>query len=152
MLCTLLPILYLSVTCHTPKWPPHGNRRRAPGVIRQGFNGYGTTSVVTHKCPNISVLGQMNCLSCVDNELISSSLSNTELKSIFNSQAIKIPVLLYSQHYHPVVGATLYRTLCLLLAYAQQLYRLILYVVSIYTHNLDCLRLFTSSDVITSRN
>ena len=45
MLCTLLPVLYLSVTCHTPKWPPHGNRRRAPGVIRLGFNGYGKTLV-----------------------------------------------------------------------------------------------------------
>ena len=43
MLCMLLPILYLSVTCHTPKWPPHGNRRRAPGVIRLGFNGYDST-------------------------------------------------------------------------------------------------------------
>ena len=40
MLCTLLSVLYLSVTCHTPKLPPHGNRRRAPGVIRLGFNGY----------------------------------------------------------------------------------------------------------------
>ena len=23
------------------KWPPHVNRRRAPGVLRLGFNGYG---------------------------------------------------------------------------------------------------------------
>ena len=43
MLCTLLSVLYLSVTCHTPKWPPHGNRRRAPGVIRLEFNGYDLT-------------------------------------------------------------------------------------------------------------
>ena len=43
---TLLSVLYMSVTCHTPKWPPHGNRRRAPGVIRQGFNGYGYTQVL----------------------------------------------------------------------------------------------------------
>ena len=25
------------------KWPPHVNRRRAPGVLRLGFNGYGLT-------------------------------------------------------------------------------------------------------------
>ena len=24
------------------KWPPHVNRRKAPGVLRLGFNGYGT--------------------------------------------------------------------------------------------------------------
>ena len=27
------------------KWPPHVNRRRAPGVLRLGFNGYGQTNV-----------------------------------------------------------------------------------------------------------
>ena len=36
-----LPVLYLSVTCHTPKWPPNVNRRRAPGVNRLRCNGYG---------------------------------------------------------------------------------------------------------------
>ena len=50
MLCTLLPVLYLSVTCHTPKWPPNVNRRRAPGVIRLGFNGYGTTVTDKDSC------------------------------------------------------------------------------------------------------
>ena len=43
MLCTLLPVLYLSVTCHTPKWPLRVNRRRAPGVTRLRLNGYGST-------------------------------------------------------------------------------------------------------------
>ena len=28
------------VTCHTAKWPPHVNRRRAAGVTRLRFNGY----------------------------------------------------------------------------------------------------------------
>ena len=27
---------------HTPKWPPHVNRLRAPGVTRLRFNGYGS--------------------------------------------------------------------------------------------------------------
>ena len=40
--------------CHTPKWPPNVNRRRAPGVIRLGFNGYGNTqSVKLSLCRNI---------------------------------------------------------------------------------------------------
>ena len=29
------------------KWPPHVNRRRAPGVIRLEFNGYGSIKTTT---------------------------------------------------------------------------------------------------------
>ena len=29
------------------KWPPHVNRRRAPGVLRLGFNGYALTHSAT---------------------------------------------------------------------------------------------------------
>ena len=56
MLCTLLPVLYLSVTCHTPKWPPNVNRRRAPGVIRLGFNGYDTTTLTYSYSYNVYIL------------------------------------------------------------------------------------------------
>ena len=51
MLCTILPVLYMSVTCHTPKWPPHVNRRRAPGVTRLGFNGYGSNPTHSATAP-----------------------------------------------------------------------------------------------------
>ena len=36
------------------KWPPHVNRRRAPGVLRLGFNGYATSDfeavIISSEC------------------------------------------------------------------------------------------------------
>ena len=49
MLCTLLPVLYLSVAFHPlgghAKWPADVNRRKAPGVIWLGFTVYAFTDL-----------------------------------------------------------------------------------------------------------
>ena len=42
-----LPVDVLQSARVYPKWPPSVNRRRAPGVIRLGFNGYGLMHDVT---------------------------------------------------------------------------------------------------------
>ena len=53
MFYTILPVLYLSVSFHPlgghAKWPPHVNRRRAPGVIWLGFTGYAKIDNITYK-------------------------------------------------------------------------------------------------------
>ena len=61
-----------------------------------------TTSGVTINYLNLSPSVPLNFVSGTGNELVS-SLVNTELKYIFNASAIKIPVLLHSQHCPPVV-------------------------------------------------
>ena len=52
-----------------------------------------TTSGVTTNCPNTYPSDPLNFVSGTGSELVSSHV-NTELKCIFNSSAIKIPVLL----------------------------------------------------------
>ena len=61
-----------------------------------------TTSGVTTYCPNLSPSDPLNFVSGTGIELVSSRV-NTELKCIFNSPAIKIPVFLYFRHCPPVV-------------------------------------------------
>ena len=60
-----------------------------------------TTYGVTTNCPNISLSCPLHFISGTGKELVS-SLVNTELKFIFNSWAVTIPVLLYFQHCPPL--------------------------------------------------
>ena len=75
----------------------------------------------------------LNFVSGTGNELVFSRV-NTELKCIFNSSAIKIPVLLYSRHCPSVVQPYLEHSVYFLHTHRNS-YCLILYFVLICAQN-----------------
>ena len=77
--------------------------------------------------------GMNRCSGHAPSELVSSRV-NTELKCIFNSSAIKIPVLLYSRNYPPVVLPYLEHFAYFLYTHKNS-YCLILYFVLICAQN-----------------